>query len=50
VEYLGIKTSGDRMMMIQRILETAEMKMLKEIEITNKILRDRPRSEDIGKT
>jgi hypothetical protein len=34
--------------MIQRILETAEMKMLREI--TNKILRDRPRSEDIGKT
>jgi hypothetical protein len=34
--------------MIQRILETAEMKMLREI--TNKILRDKPRSENIGKT
>jgi hypothetical protein len=33
-------------MMIQRILEAAEMKMLREI---NKILRDRPRSEVLEK-
>jgi hypothetical protein len=32
--------------MIQRILEAAEMKMLREI---NKILRDRPRSEVLEK-